>query len=84
MDRIDQVTFVTETQCVLCEAQFKMKSIVFWDTKPCILLKFNRRFGGTYRLHLQGRISTERNQRESRVLFINTAVRTLNVSYNLD
>jgi hypothetical protein len=32
-----------------------MKSIVFWDITPCSLLKVNRRFGGTYRLHLQGR-----------------------------
>jgi hypothetical protein len=24
---------------------------------PCSLLEVNRRFGGTYRLHLQGRIS---------------------------
>jgi hypothetical protein len=34
---------------------------------PCSLLKFNRRFGETYHLHLQGRrISRARNQRESR------------------
>jgi hypothetical protein len=32
-----------------------MKSIIFWDVTPCSLLSFNRRFGGTYRLHLQGR-----------------------------
>jgi hypothetical protein len=32
-----------------------MKSIIFWDMTPCSLLSFNRRFGGTYRLHLQGR-----------------------------
>jgi hypothetical protein len=32
-----------------------MKSIIFWDMTPCILLSCNRRFGGTYRLHLQGR-----------------------------
>jgi hypothetical protein len=30
-------------------------SIIFWDVTPCSLLKCNRRFGGTYRLHLQGR-----------------------------
>jgi hypothetical protein len=30
-----------------------MKSIIFWDMTPCSL-SFNRRFGGTYRLHLQG------------------------------
>jgi hypothetical protein len=44
-----------------------MKSSVFWDITPCIPLKFNQRFGGTCRLHLQGRsISRTRNQRESR------------------
>jgi hypothetical protein len=32
-----------------------MKSIIFWDMTPCSPLIFNRRFGGTYRLHLQGR-----------------------------
>jgi hypothetical protein len=32
-----------------------LKSIVFWDMTPCSPLSFNRRFGGTYGLHLQGR-----------------------------
>jgi hypothetical protein len=32
-----------------------MKSIIIWDMMPCSPLSFNRRFGGTYRLHLQGR-----------------------------
>jgi hypothetical protein len=32
-----------------------MKSIIFWDMTPCSLLSCNRRFEGTYRLHLQGR-----------------------------
>jgi hypothetical protein len=27
---------------------------MFWDVTPCSPLNFNRRFGGTYRLHLQG------------------------------
>jgi hypothetical protein len=31
-----------------------MKKAVFWDVAPCIY-GVNRRFGGTYRLHLQGR-----------------------------
>jgi hypothetical protein len=43
-----------------------MKSSIFWDITPCSPLRFNRRFGGTYRLHLQGgRISLARNQLES-------------------
>jgi hypothetical protein len=32
-----------------------MKSIIFWDVMPCSLFSCNRSFGGTYRLHLQGR-----------------------------
>jgi hypothetical protein len=45
-----------------------MKSSVFRDITPCTPLKVIRRFGGTCRLHLQGRrISQARNQRESRV-----------------
>jgi hypothetical protein len=32
-----------------------MKSIIFWDVTSCSLLSCNRRFGGTYRLYLQGR-----------------------------
>jgi hypothetical protein len=32
-----------------------MKSIFFWDMTPCSALSGTRRFGGTYRLHLQGR-----------------------------
>jgi hypothetical protein len=34
-----------------------MKSIAFWDITLCIPLKVNRRFGGTYRFHLQIRIN---------------------------
>jgi hypothetical protein len=32
-----------------------MKSTIFWDITPCSQLSVNRRFGGTYSLHLQGR-----------------------------
>jgi hypothetical protein len=28
------------------------KRTIFWDITPCIPLKVNRRFGGTYRLHI--------------------------------
>jgi hypothetical protein len=31
-----------------------VKNTIFWDITPCIPLSVNRRFGGTYRLHLQG------------------------------
>jgi hypothetical protein len=44
-----------------------MPSTVFWDITLCSPLKVNRRFGGTHRLHLQGRrISRARNQHENR------------------
>jgi hypothetical protein len=42
-----------------------MKSIIFWDMMLCSPLSFNRRFGGIYRLHLQGRRNKfSRNQVE--------------------
>jgi hypothetical protein len=42
-----------------------MNSTIFWYITPCSPLQVNRRFGGTYRLHLQGwRIFRTRNQRE--------------------
>jgi hypothetical protein len=31
-----------------------INSIIFWDMTPCSPLSFKHRFGGTYRLHLQG------------------------------
>jgi hypothetical protein len=44
-----------------------MKSTIFWNITLCSTLKFNRRFGRTYRLHFQGpRISGARYHRESR------------------
>jgi hypothetical protein len=45
-----------------------MKSTVFWDITPCSPLKVNRRFGGTFRLNLQGRISRAKYQRKSTLL----------------
>jgi hypothetical protein len=53
----------------------KIKNAMFWDITPCSPLKVNWRFGGTYRLHLQGRrISRARNQRESRCLSLPPAL----------
>jgi hypothetical protein len=37
------------------EAGQFMKSTLFCDIMPCSPLSVNRRIGGTYRLHLQGR-----------------------------
>jgi hypothetical protein len=62
----DTFLFGTVTSCCLCWnlvpyyvgfevfTAVVMKSIIFWDMMPCSPLSFNRRFRGTYRLHLQG------------------------------
>jgi hypothetical protein len=42
-----------------------MKNVVFWDVALCRLC-VNRRFGGKYRLHLQGRKIRERRTSVSR------------------
>jgi hypothetical protein len=42
------------------------KSTAFWDITPYSLFNVNRRFGGIYRLQIQGRISRPRYQRENR------------------
>jgi hypothetical protein len=42
-----------------------MKSTIIWYITLHGPLKVNRRFGGTYRLHLQGRISRARYQRKA-------------------
>jgi hypothetical protein len=44
-----------------------MKSIIFWDMTPCSPLSFNRRFGGTCRLHVQGRRKRFRKPASRRV-----------------
>jgi hypothetical protein len=45
------------------EEELCLKSTTFWDITPCSPLKVNRHFGGTCRLHHQGRrISQTRNQ----------------------
>jgi hypothetical protein len=36
-------------------AALNTKITIFWDITPYSPLNVNRRFGGTYRLHLQGR-----------------------------
>jgi hypothetical protein len=44
-----------------------LKNVVFWDVVPC-RSSVNRRFGGTYRPHLQGRKISERGTSVSRWL----------------
>jgi hypothetical protein len=44
-----------------------VKSVIFWDMTLCSMLSCNRRFGGTYRLHLHGRRTNfSKNQQVSR------------------
>jgi hypothetical protein len=50
-----------------------MKNAVFWDLAPCRSC-LNRRFGGTYRLHLQGRKIRERGTSVSRWLKMETII----------
>jgi hypothetical protein len=45
----------------------KLENAVFWDVAPCRSC-VNRRFGGTYRLHLQGRKNRERGTSASKWL----------------
>jgi hypothetical protein len=45
-----------------------IKNAVFWDVAPCRSCKLNRCFGGTYRLHLQGRKIHEQGTSVSRWL----------------
>jgi hypothetical protein len=65
---------------------------LFWDMKRCSPSSFNRRFGGTYRLHLKGRRNKFSKKPASKqvasllqgvisqkmILFITTAVKTSN------
>jgi hypothetical protein len=48
---------------ILKERILKLRSFVFWDITPYSQLKVNRRYGETFRLHLQcWRLDQERNQ----------------------
>jgi hypothetical protein len=52
---------------MLFRAIIVTKNSIFWDITLCSPLKVNIYFGGTYRLHLQGRrISHARNHYASR------------------
>jgi hypothetical protein len=50
-----------------------MNNAVFWDVAPCRSC-VKRRFGGTYRFHLQGRKIRERGTNVSRWLQIAATV----------
>jgi hypothetical protein len=48
------VTSETPLTSTRCKQPKVMKNIIFWDMTSCSPLSFNRRFAGTYLLHLQG------------------------------
>jgi hypothetical protein len=56
-----------------------MSNAVFWDVAQCSCC-VNRRFGGMYRLYLQGRKIRERGTSVSRWLQTATAVKTSNLT----
>jgi hypothetical protein len=59
----DIATITCRINTANCSLQ---KSYTFWDITPRSPMKVNRRFGGTCRLHLNGRrISQARNKREA-------------------
>jgi hypothetical protein len=74
--QIQQDDLICNTTIIIVEFEVLtaavMKSTIFCDITPCSPLKVNRCFGGTYRLHLQGRISRAWYQRESRWLVTGT------------
>jgi hypothetical protein len=43
-----------------------VNNTIFWDITPCSPLRVDRRFGGTYRLHVQGREISRARKRENR------------------
>jgi hypothetical protein len=49
-----------------------LKNTIFWDIRPCSPLSVNRRFGGTYRLHLQGRRKLSSAWKQVVILFSQT------------
>jgi hypothetical protein len=60
-----------------------MKDAVFWDVDPCRYF-VNRRFGGMYRLHLQGiRNPRAMNQREQVYSYLLTLVHRSWIYYTL-
>jgi hypothetical protein len=57
----------TVSKKICLHTRYLSNNAVFWDVAPCISC-LNRRFGGKYRLHLQGRKIRERGTSVSRWL----------------
>jgi hypothetical protein len=69
--------FFRKVACSGCDVPSEMKSIFFWDMTPCNALSGTRRFGGTYRLHLQGCRIVQRSSEQAKT----TAVKTSNPTF---
>jgi hypothetical protein len=41
-----------------------MKKFIFWNITPLTKVNVSRRFGGTHRLHLQGRKASQENKQQ--------------------
>jgi hypothetical protein len=55
--KVNTYAFQTRLRIVRFEVftAVTMKNAIFWDVVPCRSRELNRRLGGTYRLHFQGR-----------------------------
>jgi hypothetical protein len=65
--RIKHQKCIITANCAAFEVMVMKGTTVFWDITPCSPLKVNRRFGGTYRLYLQGRRISGAGNKQSRV-----------------
>jgi hypothetical protein len=59
-----------------------MKNTVFWDVAPCRYF-VNRRFGGTYRLHLQSTVQSTVYSSDSVYSYLLTLVYRSWISYTM-
>jgi hypothetical protein len=74
------LTFRIDLNSRKLENYFDLKNAVLWDVAPCRSCKMNRRFGGTYRLHLQSRKIREPGASVSRWLQTLQAIRSAETS----
>jgi hypothetical protein len=60
LDGFPATLHIFSSPSLLYNWYWQLKSIFFWDMTSCSVLSGTRRFGGTYRLHLQGRRIVQR------------------------
>jgi hypothetical protein len=78
-------SLMNHTLLLLCKiwdfTAVTMKYSVFWDVAPCRYCA-NQRFGGTYRLHIQGKRISERGTSLSRCSSSSSTTTTTNNNNN--